>query len=582
MDLSLPPGSAVELPAALLQATATAGLAMLFWAAYYRLPRSYLRWWGLTWTLYTVRMGAILAFFLTGRAGWLFWHQVLTGWTAICLLGAALAFRQPSRPLRFLWPLASFPVVWSYLAIYRLDEFLLAAGPAVAFLSLATLGAAGAFWRHHRRVASPAALFLATTLALWALHHLDYPFLRARGAWAPWGYYLDILFQVGTGFGILMLVLDDHRLGLDTLSRLSARILEPAEGEGFVRTLLADLRLIPGVSGLALVRRVGSDTTAVDGIGDLADWVPGEARGGPVAAGFESGGPVPRPLRVADSKTGRELLWIPVQSPDGFQGDLVVAGHGRHGLIALGDDHLMAAGRQLGIALDKAELTERLLKRTSELEELAVVAVGRHEAERKRISRELHDETAQALAAVRMRLAVLEEELGPTAAPSLAGANDALKDAIASIRRVAGRLRPVVLDELGLVPALRALSRDYASNSGVEVVFESSGEPRELTDEHELTLFRSLQEGLANSIRHSAASRILVRLESGHTGIALVVEDDGGTLDPGAAAAPAPEFGTGLIGMRERVSQLGGNVAFESRPEGGRLAVAFPLSLPEA
>ena len=95
MDLTLPPGLEAELPAALLQAVVTAALALLFWATYYRIPRDYIRWWCLTWTLYTVRMGAILAFFSTENVGWLFWHQVLTGWTAICLLGAALAFGRP-------------------------------------------------------------------------------------------------------------------------------------------------------------------------------------------------------------------------------------------------------------------------------------------------------------------------------------------------------------------------------------------------------------------------------------------------------------------------------------------------------
>ena len=114
-----------------------------------------------------------------------------------------------------------FPPVWSYVAIYRLDHFLWAAGPAVLFLSLATLWTGWVFFRYRARVASSGATLLTVAFALWGLHHLDYPFLRARGAWAPWGYYLDILLALAVGTGILLLVLDDLRRGLSALSALS-------------------------------------------------------------------------------------------------------------------------------------------------------------------------------------------------------------------------------------------------------------------------------------------------------------------------------------------------------------------------
>ena len=85
----------------------------------------------------------------------------------------------------------------------------------------------------------------------------------------------------------------------------------------------------------------------------------------------------------------RELIRIPVASPEGFKGELIAAGRGRHGLVALGEPYLLATGMQVGIALDKADLTDRLVTRTRELERLAAATVGQHEAERKRISREL-------------------------------------------------------------------------------------------------------------------------------------------------------------------------------------------------
>ena len=112
---------------------------------------------------------------------------------------AALVFSQRVRWRPWYLAVVLFPPVWSYVAIYRLDHFLWAAGPAVLFLSLATLWTGWVFFRYRRRVASSGATLLAVAFGLWGLHHLDYPFLRARGTWAPWGYYLDILFALAVG-----------------------------------------------------------------------------------------------------------------------------------------------------------------------------------------------------------------------------------------------------------------------------------------------------------------------------------------------------------------------------------------------
>ena len=91
----------------------------------------------------------------------------------------------------------------------------------MAFLSLATLWTGWVFWQHARRTASSGARFVAVTFWLWGLHHLDYPVLRARGAWNPWGYYLDIVFALLVGVGILILVVEDLERGLRALSTLS-------------------------------------------------------------------------------------------------------------------------------------------------------------------------------------------------------------------------------------------------------------------------------------------------------------------------------------------------------------------------
>jgi hypothetical protein len=206
-----PLANAVELDAALLQAAITAALAVLCAFLYTRYRKPYFAWWAGAWGLYFLRIAAITSFLLTSHRIWLYWHQVVTGWTALALLYAALVFSQQVRWRSWYLALVLFPPVWSYVAIYRLKHFLWAAGPAVLFLSLATLWTGWVFFRYRQRVASSGATLLTVAFGLWGLHHLDYPFLRARGTWAPWGYYLDILLALAVGAGILLLVLDDLR-----------------------------------------------------------------------------------------------------------------------------------------------------------------------------------------------------------------------------------------------------------------------------------------------------------------------------------------------------------------------------------
>ena len=120
------------------------------------------------------------------------------------------------------------------------------------FLSLATLGTGWVFIRYRRRVDSSGATLLAVAFVLWGLHHLDYPFLRARGAWTPWGYYLDIVFSLAIGAGILLLVLDDQRRGLGALCALSGDLQRAGREEDVLDALLARPLTLPAVRGTAL------------------------------------------------------------------------------------------------------------------------------------------------------------------------------------------------------------------------------------------------------------------------------------------------------------------------------------------
>lgn len=224
-----------ELDAAILQAVITLLVLLLCLGLWLRTRRPYFGWWAVAWAFYLARLGAIGAFLGTNVPVWLYWHQVITGWTALALLWTSFVFARATPWRRWYLLLVLFPPFWSWIAIYRLQNFFLAAGPAVAFLSAATLVTGVVFLRYRRRHPSGGATVLAATFLLWAVHHLDYPILRARGVWTPWGYYLDILFTLGVGAGILLLV--NHELNERLLSRtaelehLSRRMVRQHEEE---------------------------------------------------------------------------------------------------------------------------------------------------------------------------------------------------------------------------------------------------------------------------------------------------------------------------------------------------------------
>ena len=290
--------STAELAAAFLQAGVLLGVALVCTYLYVRYRRDYFALWAVAWSLYALRLGSIIVFLLVANRAWLFWHQVLAGWTAIAFLAAAVAFSEPARWRRQYWWLAVFPLAWSYVAIYQLDNFLLAAGPAVLFLFGASAWTGIVLWRLHRRVRSFPAALTGAGFVLWSLHTLDYPFLRAQGAWDPWGYYLDIVFALWIGSGILLLVLDDQERGLAVLSELS----DDLQGE-LREALLARPMTLPAVTGSALYSLDSGEYRM--GVGTCADWQQRPAAGDTHAA-LEVGAVARQP----EPSPGLREFWI--------------------------------------------------------------------------------------------------------------------------------------------------------------------------------------------------------------------------------------------------------------------------------
>lgn len=573
-----------ELGAALLQTTVTLGLAWLFFYLYRRHRKAHFFWWAMALMGYAVGLAAIGSFLVTGRWAFLYWHQVLLGWTALGLLYAAQVFsRQLAWRPWYLWLLA-FPVVWSYIAIFVLDQFGLAAGPAVGFLSLTTAWTGIVFWRYRQRTGSFAGGFLAVTLLLWGLHHLDYPILRARGAWNPWGYYVDTLFILAMGGGMLLLVVEEFKAGLLTLAALSADVRRPDTTDARDVLLRRPLGL-RGVTGSALVAVDGVRTRVDAAVGACAAWsrdgLPlwlGELVRDATATGRSRLEGRPRP----PAGTPPFAAVLPLGTRAGGPGTvLVIVGDVAAPFAALDDSILTAVGEQVGAGLEQAELYRALAARTADLERLSARMITDHEEQRRRLGRELHDETAQVFSALKLQIGSLRE----AAPPALRGRFDRLVDLVdvgtRSIRSVTEDLQPAVLEDLGLGPALRAMTGDFSDRSGLAVDFSTDLEDRRWQPDTELALFRAVQEGLSNVARHARSpSRVDVRLSREGEWLILHLTDNGAPLAAADRARLVAGPGrSGLFGLRERIGSLGGAVDLGVAESGG---VTMVIRVPAA
>jgi two-component system sensor histidine kinase UhpB len=215
-----------------------------------------------------------------------------------------------------------------------------------------------------------------------------------------------------------------------------------------------------------------------------------------------------------------------------------------------------------------------------QLRALSAQVIGAQEEERKRIARELHDETAQALATLDLNLERIQSVLDdPTACERLAASRQLLQQTMDGLRKLVYELRPTMLDDLGLIPAIRWYARTRLGTAGVQVHVE----PTECRDRFvptlETALFRIAQEGINNIAQHAEAHNAWVRLNCLDRQVTLTVEDDGRGFDVDKMVGPGGDEGhLGLFGIQERVFLLGGTFSVDSTLESGtRLTITVPV-----
>jgi two-component system sensor histidine kinase UhpB len=209
---------------------------------------------------------------------------------------------------------------------------------------------------------------------------------------------------------------------------------------------------------------------------------------------------------------------------------------------------------------------ERLLKRVEEDRlRSGKMVIRAQEEERRRVARDLHDEVNQALTAILLRLEALAQDTPPERAAEVTELKGLATQAMDELLALARQLRPTVLDDHGLLPALQAQVRGFEETTGIATSLVTAGDPTALDDEKQTAVYRVTQEALSNISRHAGASAVELELTTTGFAVELHVRDDGHGFDPVAAR----RAGLGLEGMAERARLVGGELDVRSSPGGG-------------
>jgi signal transduction histidine kinase len=228
----------------------------------------------------------------------------------------------------------------------------------------------------------------------------------------------------------------------------------------------------------------------------------------------------------------------------------------------------------------KAPSQRRKLARKPEAQsphasDLSLHLIQAQEEERKRISRELHDEAGQGLMVLRLYLGMLVSDSTPELASKIQEAMNMLDRTIGDLRRIIARLSPRILDEMGLMPAIRKEARELSRTTGMKAHLELPENLNGADHGIEVAVYRSVQEALNNVAKHSQAKAFKVCVDTEDGSVRVLVEDDG----VGISRSRGSHTRTfGLLGMRERIAALGGTVRVQSRNgRGTKLRVVLPI-----
>lgn len=375
-----------------------------------------------------------------------------------------------------------------------------------------------------------------------------------------------------------LLALLDAELSAQSLPAILERVLEITT-KTFAATVGVILLVEPETSSLRVKSSVGL------GKGELNEDLAIELGRGFTGQIAETGEPGILPDLNASAgllnpvlKRYAKALWgVPLKANDRVIGVIVIGFERPYQWLPTERDLLRAIADRSALAIDRASMIDAVREREIRIAELSGHLLKAQEEERKRISRELHDETGQALMVIRLYLGMLESTVaGRAPKTKIHELLDIVDRTIEGIRRIIARLSPLLLQELGMVAAIRKEAKDFSRNTGVETQVALAEDVGRLEPEVETAIYRVVQEALHNIAKHAQAKRVDVQVTRDTKGIKAVVEDDGVGI-PGATQNPQRRT-FGLAGMRERISALGGTIRVHSRKgQGTRITVNVPV-----
>jgi signal transduction histidine kinase len=282
-------------------------------------------------------------------------------------------------------------------------------------------------------------------------------------------------------------------------------------------------------------------------------------------------------------KDKNRTIGMPILVQDEYAGSIVLSIDGNSEWLTPNDLSLIrTVASQLGMAVSNAMLYEKVQAREELRGELLQRVTLAQEQERQRIARELHDSVGQRATALGLGLAAASEtiskdpDLGRRQLMELREMNSQL---VLELQQLIAGLRPSLLDDLGLVPAIKGQLRQLEQQAGVATRFTIDGDERRLEPEVETIIFRIAQEALNNVAKHAQASFVLARLSYTENNINCLIEDDGRGFDTEEVGQMEPYRRWGLLGIRERVELVGGTYHVVSAPgEGTTLRVCVPVA----
>jgi signal transduction histidine kinase len=368
----------------------------------------------------------------------------------------------------------------------------------------------------------------------------------------------------------------DAELSARNLTALLERVLVVTAGI-FGASVGAILLVDPEINKL----RVSSVTGLSPNFGEDIVIGPGQGFTGHI---FETGEADILPdLSLSSGMLNPELrerakaLWgVPLKISDRVIGVLIIGFQKPYPWLPTESELFRAIADRSALAIDRANMTDALREREMRIVELSGHLLKAQEEERKRISRELHDETGQALMVIRLYLGMLDGTVKTRQGKAKIGELLAVVDrTIEGIRRIIGRLSPLVLQELGLISAIRKEAKDLAKTAGVQSRVAIGDDVGRLDPVIEAAIYRVVQESLHNVAKHAQAQNVNIQMERAGETLKLVIEDDG--MGIRAVTNPLrPSFG--MAGMRERILTLGGQMRVVSaKGEGTKISVTVPI-----